>query len=111
VASIQEFPRPSFIKELQAYLGMVNFFRRSLPIIAHTLLPLTDGLCDGKKGSDWLEPFAMMDAAFAAANQAHSSSGIRGGLPAAAASRQKGLAAPGFLLLEARDRPAEVLCF
>ncbi len=40
VAAIQEFPRPSIIKERQAFLGMVNFYRRFLPSIARTLRPL-----------------------------------------------------------------------
>ncbi len=50
VADIQEFPRPSIIKELQAFLGMVNFHRRFLPSIARTLRPLTDALRGGRKG-------------------------------------------------------------
>ncbi len=66
---IQEFPRPSIIKELQAFLGMVNFYRRFLPSIARTLRPLTDALPGGRKGVDKLEWSAAMDAAFAAAKQ------------------------------------------
>ncbi len=69
VAAIQEFPRPSIIKELQAFLGMVNFYRRFLPSIGRTLRPLTDALCGGRKGADRLEWSAAMDAAFAAAKQ------------------------------------------
>jgi hypothetical protein len=52
VAAIQEFPRPTIIKELQAFSGMVNFFRRFLTRISHTLRPLTDELCGGKKGAE-----------------------------------------------------------
>jgi hypothetical protein len=55
VAAIQEFPHPSVVKELQAFLGMVNFYRRFLPDIVRMLRPLTDGLHDSKKGSDKLE--------------------------------------------------------
>ncbi len=69
VAAIQEFPRPSIIKELQAFLGMVNFYMRFLPSIAHTLRPLTDALRGGRKGADRLEWSAAMDAAFAGAKQ------------------------------------------
>jgi hypothetical protein len=69
VAAIQDFPRPSIIKELQAFLGMVNFYRRFLPSIARTLRPLTDALRGGRKGADRLEWSAAMDAAFAAAKQ------------------------------------------
>ncbi len=55
VAAIQDFPRPTIIKELQAFLGMVNFYRQLLPIIARTLRPLTDALRVGRKGADRLE--------------------------------------------------------
>ncbi len=63
-------PRPKIIKELQAFLGMVNFYRRFLPSIARTLRPLTDALRGGRKGADKLEWSAAMDAAFAGAKQA-----------------------------------------
>jgi hypothetical protein len=69
VAAIQDFPRPTIIKELQAFLGMVNFYRRFLPSIARTLRPLTDALRGGRKGADKLEWSAAMDAAFAGAKQ------------------------------------------
>jgi hypothetical protein len=129
MAAIQEFPRPSVIKELQAFLGMVNFYRRFLLGIARTLRPLTDGLRGGKKGSDKLEWSAAIDAAFAGAKKAllsathlaHPTLGselsvvvdgnARGGVPTAAATCQEGLAAPGFLLKEAGGNLAEVLCF
>jgi hypothetical protein len=49
VAAIQEFPRPSTIKELQSFLGMVNlggsFWEWHAPSA-----PLTDELCGSKKG-------------------------------------------------------------
>jgi hypothetical protein len=129
VASIQEFPRPSVIKELQAFLGMVNFYRRFLHSIAHKRRPLTDGLRGSKKGSDKLKWLAAMDAAFAGAKQALLSASpgppkVRSGLICgggllrdthgrvcpAEASWQERLAALGILLKEARGCPAEVLC-
>jgi hypothetical protein len=70
MADIQEFPRPTIIKELQAFLDMVNFYRRFLPSIARTLWPLTDGLRGSRKGVDKLEWSAAMDAAFAGTKQA-----------------------------------------
>jgi hypothetical protein len=70
VATIQDFPRPTIIKELQDFLGMVNFYRRFLPSIARTLRPLTDGLRSGKKGADKLKWSAAMDAAIAGAKRA-----------------------------------------
>jgi hypothetical protein len=45
VAAVQEFLRPVTVWELQAFLGMVNFYRRFLPAVARTVLkPLTDAL-------------------------------------------------------------------
>ncbi len=70
VAAIQDFPCPTIIKELQAFLGMVNSYRRFLPSIARTLRPLTDALRGGRKGADKLEWSVAMDAAFAGAKQA-----------------------------------------
>jgi hypothetical protein len=64
VAAIQEVPRPSIIKELQAFLGNASFYKRFLLSIPHTLRPLTYRL-RGKKGADKLEGSAAMDAAFA----------------------------------------------
>ncbi len=69
VAAIQDFPRPTNIKELQAFLGIVNFYRRFLPSIGRTQRPLTDALRSGRKGADRLEWSAAMDAAFAGAKQ------------------------------------------
>ncbi len=69
MAAIQDFPRPTIIKELQAFLGMVNFYRRFLPSIPRTLRPLTDALRSGRKGADKLEWSAAMDAAFACTKQ------------------------------------------
>ena len=37
-------PRPQDVFGLQRFLGMVNFYRRFLPRIAKTLLPLTDAM-------------------------------------------------------------------
>jgi hypothetical protein len=41
--AIQEFPAPRDKKQLQTFLGMVNFYRRFIPA-ANILLPLTDAL-------------------------------------------------------------------
>jgi hypothetical protein len=43
VQAISKFPPPQDVKKKQ-FLGMVNFYRRFLPGIAHTLQPLTDAL-------------------------------------------------------------------
>jgi hypothetical protein len=44
VQAISEFPSPQDVKQLQQFLGMVNFYRRFLPGIARMLQPLTDAL-------------------------------------------------------------------
>ena len=42
VQAISDFPPPQDVKQLQQFLGMVNFYRRFLPGIARTLQLLTD---------------------------------------------------------------------
>jgi cleavage and polyadenylation specificity factor subunit 1 len=44
VQAISDFPPPQDVKQLQQFLGMVNFYRRFLPGIARMLQPLTDTL-------------------------------------------------------------------
>jgi hypothetical protein len=53
LTAIQEFPPPTDLKQLQRYLGMVNFYRRFLPGIAKTLQPLTDLLRGAPKLLAW----------------------------------------------------------
>jgi hypothetical protein len=48
VQAKQDFPAPQDKKQLQTFLGMVNFYRRFIPAAANILLPLTDAL-----GVDW----------------------------------------------------------
>ena len=44
VAAVRNFPPPSDIKQLQRFLGMINFYRRFMPQAARVLKPLTDAL-------------------------------------------------------------------
>ncbi len=44
---------PQDVKQLQQFLGMVNFYRRFLPGIARTLQPLTDALKGAPKMLEW----------------------------------------------------------
>jgi hypothetical protein len=67
VSAIQDFPPPQDVKQLQQFLGLVNFYRRFLPAIARTLKPLTDLLRGNPKSLDW-SPAAA--AAFVAAKAA-----------------------------------------
>jgi hypothetical protein len=71
VTAIQEFPAPGTVKQLQQFLGMINFYRRFLPKIAATLRPLTDLLRGNPKTLDWsaaaAEAFSAAKAALVAA--------------------------------------------
>ena len=65
ISAVRNFPQPSTVKELQAFLGAVNFYRRFIPAAARILLPLTAELKGGRKGSDSLQWTSPMLAAFA----------------------------------------------
>ncbi|XP_061887077.1 uncharacterized protein LOC133638459 isoform X5 [Entelurus aequoreus] len=54
VQVVADFPRPSTVKALQEFLGMINFYNRFLPRAAHLLQPLY-GALRNKKASDSLE--------------------------------------------------------
>jgi cleavage and polyadenylation specificity factor subunit 1 len=67
VSAIQNFPPPTDLKQLQRFLGLINFYRRFLPAVAKTLQPLTDLLKGSPKTLLW-SPAAT--AAFVAAKAA-----------------------------------------
>ncbi len=67
VQVLSDFPPPTDIKQLQRYLGMINFYRRFLPGIAGTLQPLTDLLRGNPKTLVWSE---SANAAFVAGKAA-----------------------------------------
>ena len=52
---MRSVPHPTTTKELQRFLGMVNFYRRFLPVAAHTLQPLTEALKGIPKVMEWSE--------------------------------------------------------
>ena len=63
VSAVADFPQPTTIKELQAFLGAVNFYRLFIPAAAKILLPLTAVLKGCRKGVElllWSTP--MLDA-------------------------------------------------
>ncbi len=66
-AAIRAFPRPTTVKELQGFLGTVNFYRRFIPGAAKILAPLTNALKGGGKGSIAIGWSPAMEAAFLAA--------------------------------------------
>jgi hypothetical protein len=67
VAAVQDCPPPTDIKQLQRFLGLINFYRRFLPAVARILQPLTDLLKGSPKVLLW-SPAA--EAAFVAAKAA-----------------------------------------
>jgi hypothetical protein len=67
VPAVQDCLPPTDIKQLQRFLGLINFYRRFLPAVARTLQPLTDLLKGSPKVLLW-SPAA--DAAFVAAKAA-----------------------------------------
>jgi hypothetical protein len=67
VQAISDSSPPQDVKQLQQFLGMVNFYRRFLPGIACTLQPLTEALKGAPKTLEWLPADA---AAFGAAKVA-----------------------------------------
>jgi hypothetical protein len=66
--AIQAFPQPHSSKDLQSFLGLVNFYRRFVPAAARILLPLTSALKGGKTLR--LQWTADMGTAFEAAKAA-----------------------------------------
>ncbi len=52
-AKIELCPPPQDIKQLQHFLGMVNFYCRFMPNCAQVLCPLTDLLKGGAKTLEW----------------------------------------------------------
>lgn len=50
VSAIKDFPIPNSIKQLQRFLGMINYYRRFIPNCSAILHPLTNLLRGSKKG-------------------------------------------------------------
>jgi hypothetical protein len=70
VEAVEKQPRPSTTKELQVFLGLVNFYRRFLPGAASFLKPLTDALRGSKSAQEAVHWSQEMEASFVAAKQA-----------------------------------------
>jgi hypothetical protein len=69
VAAIRQFPWPRTIKELQAFLGLFNFYRRFVPAAA-ILRPLTDALAGSPRSNATIEWNETRQQAFSAAREA-----------------------------------------
>jgi hypothetical protein len=52
VQAIADFPHPATVKQLQAFLGLFNFYRRFIPAAAKLVLPLTRCLRGGPQRND-----------------------------------------------------------
>ena len=53
VAAVSRFPKPSTVKGLQEFLGMVNYYHRFIPHLAATLAPLYEVLKGKPKKLQW----------------------------------------------------------
>jgi len=67
VEAVNKHPQPATVKDMQQFLGMLNFYRKFIPAAAKILRPLTDALKGGQSGSTRLQWSAEMKAAFSAA--------------------------------------------
>jgi hypothetical protein len=70
VPPILEHPHPTTVKELQGYLGKINFYHRFVPAAACILKPLTDQLKGNLKPAATVCWTAAAQAAFEAAKAA-----------------------------------------
>ena len=70
VEAVPKFPEPATVKDMQVFLGMVNFYRRFVPKAACTLLPLTDWLRGGLPPNSALSWTQQMTSAFQEAKSA-----------------------------------------
>jgi transposase InsO family protein len=70
VAALQRHPPPTNIQQLQAFLGLVNFYRRFVKGAAGLLKPLTDCLRGGKSGKEPVVQSEEFLAAIGAAKRA-----------------------------------------
>ena len=89
--AVQQFPEPATVKDMQVFLGMVNFYRHLVPNAACILLPLTDCLRGGLPPSSVLSWSPEMSHAFQEAKAAcakatwlqhpdHAAAILRGGI-------------------------------
>ena len=70
VAAIATHPRPVTVKDLQNFLGVINFYRKFVPAAAEMLRPLTDALKNSPAAKAVIEWTAERRTAFQAARSA-----------------------------------------
>ena len=76
VVALCRHPQPVTVKELQQFLGLLNFYRRFVPSAARTLALLTEVLKGSPSGPTKLQWSAAMSATFTAANSSLSASAL-----------------------------------
>jgi RNase H-like domain found in reverse transcriptase len=64
VDALQRHPQPTTVRELQGFIGAINFYRRFVPAAAKILRPLTDSLRSNPAPSSPLTWSASMQQAF-----------------------------------------------
>ncbi len=69
VAAITKLQPPTTVRDLQRYLGMLNYYRRFLPAAAHVLKPLSDVLRGNVARSKQLTWSLEMTVSFAASKR------------------------------------------
>jgi cleavage and polyadenylation specificity factor subunit 1 len=76
VAAVQRFPRPANTQQLQAFLGLFNFYRRFVLAAAAIVMPLTDALKGSPASKKPIQWSQQMVAAFDAAKAALSAAAL-----------------------------------
>jgi hypothetical protein len=69
VSAIADFPRPTTVRQLQAFLGLFNFYRKFILAASRLILPFTRVLRGNPRGDHPLAWSAEMGTAFTAARQ------------------------------------------
>jgi hypothetical protein len=70
VEAVEKRPPPTTVKELQVFLGLINFYRRFIPGAASILKPLTDALRGSKASQEAVAWSPALEASFEAAKRA-----------------------------------------
>ena len=55
VDAVRNFPAPTTVKQLQEFVGMINYYHRFIPAAAHILKPLYDVISNKEKVLQWTD--------------------------------------------------------
>jgi cleavage and polyadenylation specificity factor subunit 1 len=106
VAAVGDFPCPNTMQQLQAFLGMFNFYRKFIPAAAAIIRPLTDALRGGKSGKQAVQWSTVMEEAFKKTKAALQAAALQAAALQAAALQAAALQAA--VLLEHPAADAEI---